>query len=131
MVTSPPTTKITAVKTIIETSIMKPLIDNAGLSVMFSIVIFLSLSIFMLMHGKYHVSYREGWGRIYPSFLHIMGSFFIVELFDRIPQHGTRHRVVMLIQECNQYFFVTLANLTQHPADGFVNEIVFVINQDF
>ena len=51
------------------------------------------------------------------------------KLLDRVSQHGPRHRSIAPAQEPALCGGITIADLTQHPADGFVNQVVFVIKQ--
>ena len=56
-------------------------------------------------------------------------SLLGVELFNCIPEHGSRHYVVMFFQEILFSFLIPFAYLAKHPSCRFMNEIVFVRKQ--
>jgi hypothetical protein len=61
--------------------------------------------------------------------LHIYFALLRTQLFDGIPQHGTGHMLLVLIQEIFQGVLVDLADLSQHPPDCFVYQVLIIIQQ--
>ena len=61
--------------------------------------------------------------------LHIMFALLGGEPFDGIAQGRTRHVSVSAVEEPAQAGLVLLAHLAQHPARGFANQVVFVMEQ--
>lgn len=48
------------------------------------------------------------------------------EFFDRVAQHGAGHLGGVLVEESQQWLCIAFADLAEHPAAGFVHEIVRV-----
>lgn len=62
---------------------------------------------------------------------HVAFAVFFVEVFEGVAEGGAGHGFVMLVEEGLEVGAAgTLADFAEHPADGFVNEVVFVIEQD-
>ena len=58
-------------------------------------------------------------------FLLVSGNFSIA----RITQHSAWHFHIMFLQKL--FFNFSFANLSQHPTDSFLNQVIFVIEQNF
>lgn len=50
-------------------------------------------------------------------------------LFERVAEHGTRHRRCVCVEKGDESALITFPHLAQHPTDGFVHEIVRVVEQ--
>ena len=63
--------------------------------------------------------------------LQIALSFFFRKLFDSVSQHGARHFFIVRFQEAFFRLQMALADFAQHPAGGFMNQILPVKKQHF
>src|SRR5687767_2210785 len=52
-----------------------------------------------------------------------------IELLDRVAQHHPRHRGRVLVEEGPKPGLIPLAGLPKHPADGLVDEVLVVIDE--
>jgi len=48
---------------------------------------------------------------------------------DRIAQHRPRHLVRVLLEEQLESTLISFADLAEHPTDGLVNQVLFVVEQ--
>ena len=53
------------------------------------------------------------------------------EPLNRISQHGSGHDAAMGLQEVLQRGQISLPDFAQHPAGGFVDEVFFVVQENF
>src|SRR5262249_39888879 len=53
------------------------------------------------------------------------------KVLDGVAEHGGRHRVGVRIQEVDKPAALTLADLAQHPANSLLDQVVYVVQQDF
>lgn len=58
----------------------------------------------------------------------IRSSPCLGKLLDRIPQHVPRHLLVVFLKKVFFWLAVSIANLTQHPPDRPVDQVVFVVH---
>ena len=63
--------------------------------------------------------------------LEIKGTCGLIESLDGIAKHGPGHGMIVLCQEILQDCDFAFACFSQHPTDRFVDEIMFVFNEQF
>src|SRR5574342_838389 len=63
------------------------------------------------------------------STVKIAPSFVFRKPFDRIPQHGSRHFLAMLLQELLLNRKRTLPDFAKHPTHGLVDQVVVVSDE--
>ncbi len=72
---------------------------------------------------------KKGGSTYFTSQIHFPSSFRI--FFNYITQHRAWHFHIMFLQKIFFNFNFSFANLPQRPTDSFLNQVLFVNEQDF
>ena len=64
---------------------------------------------------------------LFMLFLHIMSSFFGRDFFTGVAKLGSRHIALTGVEESTEADFILFPDLSQQPAYGFADSVVFVV----